>query len=1184
MKLEDRVEQIRIFIWKAFDKRLQRLGLMENRQYDQDKVLSENLDERKRLDDILENLIGETGDYVHAREKLIDELCFTFFNKIAGVKVMEAHDLIHPIVSRDEVHGGRSFGHKRWLEDYPDQHSNPREGLRGYIKAEFTKLSDRIQLYSPDYLYNMLPDVNELNEIIIEFNKIKEDDWQSDDIMGWMYEYYNRTKREEFKSTGDKTEYQWVSLTSQYYTPRWVVEFLLNNSLGKLWMEMHPDSSLKENHDIVNIPDDATLDAKPVKEIKVLDPAAGSGNFLLYAFDLFYEMYLEEGKVPEEDIPQLIIENNIFGIDLDDRGIQIAQLGLYIKALKHHKQITIDHTNVVSTDFYLPKYEKISSVFKNLQLHDDARELLKYIWDDLRMAHKFGSLIRIEERFNVVVQRYRIKHQQELFVVGEQDLFQQWENIVIPSIKKAVKKYTTNGNGAGSFFKTKTIDSLTFVEILHNKFDVVVANPPYTRAGDFGPELKTFINSNFKKPLAFHSNLYATFIKRNTELLNENGKMGMIHPLTFMYIKSYEDVRGYILNNYHINVLIEFGIGGVFLSSSVQVDVAGYILERQKNGFDSFFMNLQAYKNHSNKNEIFLNSYSNYLNGVEDKHNFYLDQSKLKLIKSWPFIYWISDAFREKFGSDTIEEVVKICSGLSTANNLRFLRFWWELERSQISQNYQKDRLKWVKYGKGGEWNKWYGNVWLTINYERDGELIRENGGILRNKNFYFKLGITCSGRSSSKGVSYRILPDNHIFDVGATGIIPIKNSNIFYALGLMNSKTILYIIDCLNPTVNTSEGDLQRIPFAKPLVDIENKMSQLSEENVKIKRHLCEFSILEMNYKHNPLIWAKEKVGSDDLEKLIKTYLDYENDQLAIVFVNEAEIDKLIFEVYELSDEDKQMVLDKEGNSIGSFSHDVKNKQEIEELYHQNHSIEEICEKIEINPVAVTKRLKDSNVLPKRRVNDIAKDFLFDVVREVLQDDDDGIAPLVEFAGENTLQKRLLDKLVEKGFSTAQISLYRDILGKDINYYIEENFFGDLCHRVKLFKRLPSTPFIWHLSAGEKGSFEVFILIYTWSRDKLFRLRSVYVEKRESSLRNRHIDLQNDHSIQAQAEKEKIQLQLEEIGEFKIKIDEILQSGYNPTLDDGVGKNIAPLQEKGLLKAEVLNETQLKKYLEADW
>ena len=351
------------------------------------------------------------------------------------------------------------------------------------------------------------------------------------------------------------------------------------------------------------------------------------------------------------------------------------------------------------------------------------------------------------------------------------------------------------------------------------------------------------------------------------------------------------------------------------------------------------------------------------------------------------------------------------------------------------------------------------------------------------------------------------------------------------------------------------------------------------------------EFSIIEMNYIQNPLIWAKTKTSTTDLRQLVKTYLDYENEQLATVYMNEAKIDALIFEVYDLTDEDRQMVLDKEGVPIGDYAPfdsaqgaNVVGK-EITDLYEQNKSLEEICEKVKINPMAVVEVLKNSQVLPPKRMNEIAQEFLFDAVREVLEADDDGIIPLVKSAGETPLQSRLFDWLItQKGLSNAQVGNYREILGKEINDYLLKNFFTDLCNRLNLFMYLPKTPFIWHLSAGSKGSFEAYISIYKWNRDKLYRLRSVYVSKRESSLRNRLIDLQKDATIQGQAEREKITDQLEEIDEFKQKIDAILQSGYEPKLDDGVGKNIAPLQEKGMLKSEVLKKNQLKKYLEADW
>ncbi len=498
----------------------------------------------------------------------------------------------------------------------------------------------------------------------------------------------------------------------------------------------------------------------------------------------------------------------------------------------------------------------------------------------------------------------------------------------------------------------------------------------------------------------------------------------------------------------------------------------------------------------------------------------------------------------------------------------------------------------------------------MTVNFKNDGEYLATTD----NLKFYFSNGITYSA-SGSKGVSFRMLPGNNIFDKGGSCIFPKNNLNLNYLLAFINSKLSFYAANCLNPTVNIQVGDIKRIPFVKPTKELEDKVSLLAEQNVNIKKHLCEFSIIEMNYAHHPLMWAKGKSGTSDLRTLIKTYLDYENEQLARVYLNEAIIDELTFEVYQMSDNDRKMVLDKEGVPIGSFpvisghNHlngehpafvkdyfnelEIKNLSEnksqsltkkIEELYKQNHTIEEISEHTGIHPVSIVSILKKSAVLPAKRMNDIAKDFLFDMVREMLQEDDDGIIPLVADTGEVTLQNRLFDKLAEKDFMPAQIGNYRDILGADINDYLEKNFFADLCDRLNLFMYLPKTPFIWHLSAGEHGSFEAFVSIYKWSRDNMLRLRSVYVEKRESSLKNRLIDLERDDSIKAQNEKETIGKQLFEIEEFKVAIDDILKSGYDPKLDDGVGKNIAPLQEKGLLKTDVLKQKELEKYLNADW
>jgi hypothetical protein len=1215
MKLEESVENIREKIANAFDKNLSKMGLSANKQLSIDKLDPELQIERKRMADILNNLQEETGNYSSAWDKLLEELSFTLFNRLAGIKVIEANQLQPEVITCRASHAGRSFGHRIWLEQNPVKGSLPLEGLREYIRYAFNQLSDKIQLYSSDYLYDLLPELYDLKEIINEFNKIDEENWQSDDIMGWLYESYNRKKRESFKNRNEKIEYNWVSVTSQIYTPRWVVEFILNNSLGKLWMEMHPESKLKENHDIANIPDKPIVKTKPVTEIKVIDPAVGSGNFLLYAFELFYEMY-EEEKYAKDDIPQLIIENNLYGIDLDDRAVQIAQLGLYIKALKKNKNIKISKMNIVSSDFYLPEYDKVESLFNELIQHPDTTNLLEEIWEDLRMAYKFGSLIRIEEKIEYITNKLKSPGQEILWGNNALTFWDEWKAKVFRKIIEALQKYSKNNNGSIKFFKTKTQDSMIFAEIISNKYDIAVANPPYTDSGSYGEKIKNFITKNYKKPLSFYSNLYTVFLKRCSEFINENGKIGMIHPPTFMYLKSFEDTRRYILGKFHIHM----GYLGLF-TPTARVDSAIYILEREKNYNRSIFIKLNDLYETKRKESLF-NAFSSYLKKENHKLLFIIDQSKLKIIESYPFVYWISDDIREKFLKNNLSENFDVVQGLATGYNIKFIRSWWEITLNNISKDYKSDKKKWVPYSKGGPFSKWYGNLWLLVNWNNNGEEIKhffdkhgKQKSRPQNEQYYFKEGITYTS-SGSKGASFRYLPKNYIFDVGGSSIFTNENfKNYFYLLGFLNSKLCFFITKCLNPTVNINQGDLKRIPFVFPIVEIENKISLLSKDNVQIKKHLCEFSIVEMNYKHNPIFWAKEKCKFSDLKKLIKTFIDYENELLARTYLNETLIDELIFQVYQVIEEDKQMILEKEGIPVGSLplfeNHqfvsaqilpevkdyiktiEIKNinseekeqiKKIILELYQQNHTLEEICKKVQINPFSIIQIIKESHSLSEKRSQEIAQDLFFDLVREILEDDKDGIIPLVKYSGEDTLQDLLYSKMINKGFTHTQIDNFKGILGCEINTYLEKYFFRDLTNRLNLFNNLPKTPFIWHLSSGENQGFEAFISIYKWSRDKLFRLRSVYIEKRESSLKNRFSDLSKDISLKVQKEKDLIIKQLKEIDIFKKKIDEILKSGYNPKLDDGVGKNIAPLQEKGLLKYDVLKEKELQKYLNADW
>jgi hypothetical protein len=262
--------------------------------------------------------------------------------------------------------------------------------------------------------------------------------------------------------------------------------------------------------------------------------------------------------------------------------------------------------------------------------------------------------------------------------------------------------------------------------------------------------------------------------------------------------------------------------------------------------------------------------------------------------------------------------------------------------------------------------------------------------------------------------------------------------------------------------------------------------------------------------------------------------------------------------------------------------------KSEFGTLYQNNNNLEEFCIHHQINPINVWYWFKESNVLPQVRISEIALEFLADVFRSILMEDTDGIIPLVGIPGEPRLMDRLENYCFQNGFSSAQFMQLDGLIGYPINEYVEHHFFRNFSDHLNLFMFLPKTPFIWHLSSGEHQGFEVYIIIYKWNRDSLYKLKSYYLSKRSESLNYRKQQIENNTSAQAQTEKETIRLQLQEIEIFEAKIDALIAEGYDPKLDDGVAKNIAPLQKKGMLRAEVLKSagtnSQLQKYLNADW
>lgn len=1220
MKLIDHVLHIRSLIQQAIDNRFSRLGLEVSEEKElPENALTSNREKRNKLEAIIATHKQALGnDYAEARKETINECTFTLFNRLAALKVMEDRELFPEVIRRRVEHGNLSYAHKQWLEEHTDERNAERMGLKHFLEDKFQELSDsyKIPLYSPDYAYAMLPTADELFEIITAFNEIEQDAdcgvdiWKGDDILGWLYENFNTVEKLALKDSGDKTEYDKVSLQSQVYTPQWVVKFLVDNTLGKMYLEMYPDSNFIYDEDgkvkylIANAPTSQMRHPKKLEEIKLIDPACGSGNFLIYAFSLFYDLYLNQidqydANYSRRDIPKLIVENNLYGVDLDERAVQLTQIALFIKAmqLKGRRGAMPAYTHVVSTHFELPEYNQVEAAFMlGSDWNEKQQKTIRSIWEDLRSAYKFGSLIRVEEQLDA------------LLPVDSSDMFaNQWKadmfdfkHQMITTLRNQVHQWT--GEGSNEYSLAKANDAITFLDILSMKFDVAVANPPYTDSADFGAELKEFVGANYSKPLKFNSNLYACFIKRCCELVGDDGKVGMIHPLTFMFIKSFVDVRKYILDNWHINLFVDYGLDRInmFKGTGYASAPAFYILDHNNDNCDSIFFELNKNLQEKEKKARFFLAYDRSCKNLPDNRTYRIKQEDLKGIKLFPFIYWISYNYRNKFSAYNLGKKADVVSGFKTGCNEVLLRFWWEVENNS----------KWAIYTKGGFYNKWYGNNWLKLNVEDDFFMLKTQNSYNIPRR-YFENGLTYNGLGS-KGLCFRFLEDNTLFDMGSSAVF---GTHTYFLLGVLNSTLIKYSCNCLNPTVNVQPIDVERLPFidicticSEAIGDVEN----LSEQNVKIKKLLCKNSLIEPLFEQSPIR------NDGDIGVSIFIYFHSENALLTQILLNESIINKIVFDIYELSDHDKKMVLDKEGIPVGNLpvSHEAKvaykqwlmlesnfkpndkvlvhldsleecddlpNITDFDTLYQKNNEWEEFCIKHKMNPIEVWYQFKNAGILPPQRTQVLAFELITDVIRSVLAKDDDGVIPLTERMGEEQLAGRIEQELVERGYNSAQISQIIQLLGTPLDKYLQDKFFKQLSDHLNLFMYLPKTPFIWHLTSGPHHAIELYISIYKWSRDTVFRIKSVYIANRETALNDRlsGVDISTANGKLEAAE---LKEQLKELKAFAEKIDELLASGYDPKLDDGVGKNIAPLQKAGLLSYEVLNAGQLKKYLNADW
>ncbi|RMG42890.1 MAG: BREX-1 system adenine-specific DNA-methyltransferase PglX [Methanobacteriota archaeon] len=863
-----------------------------------------------------------------AVEKLIKETAFTWLNRLVAFKMMEARKIIRGTIDK----GTDSNGFKFYLADHDEElrryeSGQAEEAYRRFLLWQCRQIAEQDHLevlFDPDNLPSRLfPRPRALNRLLdLLNNETLAEAWQQEETIGWVYQYFIEEDKdavfEKIYRHKQKMDLRDIPKATQIFTPRWIVQYLVENTLGRLWLRMHPDSRLREKmkYYVPNpYTDNQPLPAKPVREITLLDPACGTMHFGLVAFDLFYEMYLEEWERagqpgwPEEkdqrlkmkdesQIPVAIVENNLYGIDIDLRAIQLSALTLYLKVKSRNKNARIRKLNLTYTDIPPIPEDEIDTFVDGLPLsHPIARELLKQILPELNKAYYLGSLLKIEETVQqFITQKRRELQRQPIATIadyGEEALADSesfWDAIkhdILQGLQAAVERQT-NGH---SLVAGEAIQGLGLIDALMKKHDVVVCNPPYSGRRNWSNELRDDLKILYPKK---DGDLYTAFIDRVYSLTSANGFGGLVTIHSFMFTSSHEEIRKLLIDETEI-------CGMVHLGTRTEFDVAnktaqGFtvytfrkILRKEEGDWRAVYFRLVK-ENEEEKRLAFEKAFSDWQAHGEqasDRHIFVVRQEDFKAIPGWPLVYWVSNSIKSIFRQQTsIGEIECVKEGINTGDNFRFVRYSWEIGKKLNS--------KFKRFIKESEGIKYYENIPCIIKFNND-EIKFLPGSRILNKKFFYREAATFLSLTTG-GPAFKYSPPNCIFcSTGGRSIFPKLLEPQFY-IGLLNSKFANHLLKFINPTVSYTIGDVARLPYpdVSRYPELVQAIEQKAQTCIHLKRSLVQQEPTSWEYVAPP-DWR-----SGFQEKLWKEY------RLTVL---ESEISEMVYRLYEVGEEDIRQI-----------------------------------------------------------------------------------------------------------------------------------------------------------------------------------------------------------------------------------------------------------------------------------
>lgn len=774
-------------------------------------------------------------------DQTMEEMAYTWFNRFTALRFMEVNNYLPthirvftnmegefkpdilsmaltidlPGIDREKA--ARYIDESRDEDLYRYLLLTQCNALSEPLPGMFEKLGSYTELLLPN---NILRQDSVIGRLISD---IPEEDWKEQvEIIGWLYQYYISERHEEvvnvIKSKAVKKED--IPAATQLFTTDWVVRYIVDNSLGRYWIERHPESTLADKLEFLVMPKSGKFD--PVEEtvrpedMTFFDPCMGSGHILVYAFDVLMEIYKESG-FSERDAAAEIVKNNLFGLDIDDRCSQLAYFAVMMKGRSYDRRFftrgITPHVMAIQESDALQH----SSAY-SFMTDAEQNDVWDYLLETFADAKEIGTLQTVKKRDYEVFLDYLEKCEKSASI----DLdFTEWARSGKPVMECLAKQ----------------------AEIMCEEYTVVCTNPPYLNKLD--DKLKSFATSNYKE---YSGDLFSVFMYRNFGYSKADGYVGFMTPNVWMFIKTYEKLREFIYKSKNIVTLVQMAKGAFFKEATV--DICGFVLSNNKKERIGLYIRLENFKGGMEvQREKVLEAIAN-----PDCGYFYeSDQSNFSKIPGSPVAYWLSNKVFELYAdSQTMEECAHPKVGMQTSNNNKYLRLWFEINYNEF--NGTSCEMKWIKYLKGGAYRKWYGNLEYLLFYNNDKNYIlqQKNARVLE-LNFLQKKKCTWTDLTSGKN-SFRLAPDDTFYDISGHCFFPSEQDQL-WLLAYANSVIFSTLKSVFNSTFHCQVGDVAKIVV--PILDMDQreKISVLSRENVVASKEDWDSYETSWDFKRHPMV-----------------------------------------------------------------------------------------------------------------------------------------------------------------------------------------------------------------------------------------------------------------------------------------------------------------------------------------